>query len=379
MVELSLVGFLSYARTDDDHNGGHLTDFRRMLEGELRAQTGEQVTIFQDREDILWGQVWKDRLNIGVDSATVLVPIITPSYFASSACRKELTRFLDREKKLGRRDLIFPLYFIATPLIDDPESRKADDLAAKIADRQCASWIENRFEPVDSLPIRKQIAALAAQIVAAFERGTVLNPAVEVVQDDPWADDEEDLGLVERINRVEVAMPALVESMNAIRQAIELVGEITQDATVDIEKANKPGSAPGAKLAAIHRYREKLEPEIRALEEITKEYADLIGQADIGMCVLIPAAAESSPEDRATSEKFLTDILGMREGVDSGLTSIEEFAATVEAQLQLSSTTRPMFRALLVALRRVTGSRATFDNWVTQSEIALSALREQDD
>src|SRR5680860_788445 len=112
MAELALTGFLSYARTDDDHNAGHLTNFRRMLEGELRAHTGEQVTIFQDRENIMWGQVWKDRLNAGVASASVLIPIITPRFFASAACRKELKRFLEREKELGRRDLIFPLYFI---------------------------------------------------------------------------------------------------------------------------------------------------------------------------------------------------------------------------------------------------------------------------
>jgi hypothetical protein len=379
MADLVPVGFLSYARSDDDHNAGYLTDFRRMLEGELRAQTGEQITIFQDRDDILWGQVWRDRLNAGVDSATVLVPIITPSFFASAACRKELSRFLEREKELGRRDLIFPLYFIATPLIDDPESRKTDELAAELAARQYAPWIENRFEPVESLPIRKQIADLAAQIVAAFERGTVLSPAVEVVEDDPWADDEDDLGLVERINRGELAMPALPIAMDAVNAAMVKMSEITTDASEDIERANQPGSAPGAKLAAIHRFREKLEPEIRALEETTKEYVDIVSQADIGMCALIPAAAECSLEDRLTSEEFLTNVIEMREGVESGLTAIDGFASIVESQLQLSSTTRPMFRALLASLRRVTDARPTFNNWVAQAEVALSALREQDD
>jgi hypothetical protein len=54
------------------------------LEGEVRVQTGRRdVRIFQDRDDISWGQEWKERIDSSLDSVTFLVPVPTPSYFTS--------------------------------------------------------------------------------------------------------------------------------------------------------------------------------------------------------------------------------------------------------------------------------------------------------
>ncbi|WP_172900054.1 hypothetical protein [Bradyrhizobium erythrophlei] len=55
MAERQLIAFLSYVRSDDDHDGGRITAFRKRLEGEVRMQTGQAFEIFQDRNDISWG------------------------------------------------------------------------------------------------------------------------------------------------------------------------------------------------------------------------------------------------------------------------------------------------------------------------------------
>ena len=41
-------------------------------------------------------------------------------------------RFLEREKKLKRNDLILPIYFVDTPLLNDAELRATDELAEEI-------------------------------------------------------------------------------------------------------------------------------------------------------------------------------------------------------------------------------------------------------
>lgn len=379
MPELALAGFMSYARRDDEHHGGYLTDFRRMLQGELEVQTGETVTIFQDREDILWGQVWHDRLNSGVDNATVLIPIITPSFFTSAECLRELRRFQKHEKELGRDDLIFPLYFIKSPLIEDEERRKDNDLAEVIASRQYKTWDRNRFKPVDSMEIREQIAELAEEIVAAFDRGTALSRGVEVEEDDPWAEgDDDEPGLVERIDRMQTAFPDLVETLDTIVDGVTKVGELTQDANKDIERTQRPGSPNGANVAAFHRFRQKLEPEVRAFESATKEYVDLVGQVDVGLEALFPAAASATGPDAERSEAFLKAFADLQSSVDEGLTSLDDLAAIVEDKINVSSATRPAFRALMVALRRVTSTRATLEAWSQQADAALVQLHEKD-
>jgi len=52
------VAFMSYVHFDDTHENGRLTQFRERLSAEVRMQTGEEFPIFQDRNDIRWGQNW---------------------------------------------------------------------------------------------------------------------------------------------------------------------------------------------------------------------------------------------------------------------------------------------------------------------------------
>jgi parallel beta-helix repeat protein len=164
------VAFMSYVRFDDQHENGRLTTFRERLSAEVRMQTGEEFPIFQDRNDIKWGQNWKERLEGGLDEVTFLIPIITPGFFKSSFCREELQRFLEREKQLDRNDLVLPVYYVRTPALDDAAKRAADELAQAIAAHQYADWRDLRFEPFTTPLVGKTLAQMATQIAEALER-----------------------------------------------------------------------------------------------------------------------------------------------------------------------------------------------------------------
>ncbi len=162
------AAFMSYARFNDEHDDGQLSAFRERLSTEVRAQTGEAFPIFQDREDIAWGQNWQRRIDEALDAVTLLLVIITPGLFRSSPCRSEVRRFLARERDLGRQDLILPVYYIAAREMDDPGLREGDELARELAARQFADWRELRFEPLTSPVARRAIAQLAARMRDTF-------------------------------------------------------------------------------------------------------------------------------------------------------------------------------------------------------------------
>jgi cobaltochelatase CobT len=77
------AAFMSYGRFDDKHENGRLTEFQERLSAEVEMQTGDEFPIFQDREDIKWGQNWKERLEETIDDVTFLIPILTPKFFKS--------------------------------------------------------------------------------------------------------------------------------------------------------------------------------------------------------------------------------------------------------------------------------------------------------
>ena len=162
------AAFMSYVRFNDQHDDGQLVQFRERLAAEVRAQTGEEFAIFQDRNDIAWGQNWQQRIDEALDAVTLLLVIITPSLFRSPPCRAEFQRFLDRERALGRADLILPVYYISAREMDDPGLRESDEMAAVLASRQFADWRELRFEPFTSPLVRKAIAQLASRMRDTF-------------------------------------------------------------------------------------------------------------------------------------------------------------------------------------------------------------------
>jgi cobaltochelatase CobT len=64
------AAFMSYVRFDDQHDDGQLTRFRERLSAEVQAQTGEEFPIFQDRNDIAWGQNWRARIEESLDTVS---------------------------------------------------------------------------------------------------------------------------------------------------------------------------------------------------------------------------------------------------------------------------------------------------------------------
>jgi parallel beta-helix repeat protein len=147
-----------------------LTQFRGNLSAEVRVQTGEEFPIFQDRKDILWGEQWKKRIEESLDEVTFLVPIVTPSFFKSTACRKELQQFLLWERNVKRDDLILPVYYVECPLLTDQEQCVRDELAQAIAGCQYADWRDLRFEPFTSPDVCTRLADMAVHIRDALER-----------------------------------------------------------------------------------------------------------------------------------------------------------------------------------------------------------------
>ena len=162
------AAFMSYAHEDDKYE--HVTRFYERLSHEVGVYIGEEFLIFRDREEILLGQSWKERIEESLDEVTFLIPIITPYFFSSEACCDELERFLDREKKLGRNDLVLPIYYVDCSLLNDEEKRAGDELAQVIAARQYADWRELRNEPFTSPQVGKELAQLAVQIRDALDR-----------------------------------------------------------------------------------------------------------------------------------------------------------------------------------------------------------------
>lgn len=163
--------FLSYTRDDDEYVDGAITELAKRLERALRAFTGRKdVAVFFDREDIEWGDAWRERIRQGLDSSVCLIAIISPSYLASPECRNEVTEFVDQPGEMRR---FLPLYYID---IEDFDNR--DDPVLELARRyQYSDWRKLRSTEPSSPEVLKAIDVLAKRIRDLMRESTTREPS----------------------------------------------------------------------------------------------------------------------------------------------------------------------------------------------------------
>ena len=189
--------FLSYTRWDDRR--GDISAFREHLEHAVQDLTGKQFEIFQDVDDIQIGERWSDKLDQILNEARFFIPMVTPSYFESAPCRDELEKFFRAEANHGRQDLVLPIYYIDSDILENADLRAADPLAAAIHKRQWQNWRPLRFRSFNTKTVREAYEDLARAIVRARRRsmsqpeGPVGTPAISTTPgavfrdvDKPW-------------------------------------------------------------------------------------------------------------------------------------------------------------------------------------------------
>jgi CheY-like chemotaxis protein len=163
--------FLSYTRLDDEFFGGAITSLRKFLELGVKVVTGQRdFNIFQDVDGIEFGQRWQKRLDEAIVDTRFLIPIVTPLFFQSEACRSELEKFVQHEKVLGRDDLILPIYFVTAPVLEKPELLSEDALAREISGRQRYDWRSNADLPINDPLIKGAVRKLSEKIAFAISR-----------------------------------------------------------------------------------------------------------------------------------------------------------------------------------------------------------------
>lgn len=159
--------FLSYARHDNRQSNNFIAEFADALKNEVHSAWGKPIEIFVDVDSIGWGEDWRTRIDSGLQSSAYLIAFLTPTFLNRPECRRELHLFLEAERRVGRNDLILPVYYIDFSEWGDPDSAESPEVAELIKvfkARNYADLQHLRDAKVTSKPAKKEIRALAKQL-----------------------------------------------------------------------------------------------------------------------------------------------------------------------------------------------------------------------
>ena len=96
--------FISYAHADDrGAHAGKVTALVEAIQADYLRVTGTPLRVFFDTQEIRSMDAWEARILTGLRQSKMMVAILSPSYFGSAYCLKELiiTHILSDISRIG--------------------------------------------------------------------------------------------------------------------------------------------------------------------------------------------------------------------------------------------------------------------------------------
>jgi hypothetical protein len=375
------AGFWSYVQADDEADGGRITSLATRLQAHFRLQTAEELLLFVDRESLAWGEEWAKRIEEAIAGTTFFIPIITPSYFRSQACRQELLKFTREANRLGLEQLLMPVYWVSVPELEaDPES-SADEAIRLTAKHEWRDLRQVRLEDEDSSIFRKAVNGLAGELAKRATKVTNTvedipgnGATVEATVGDPAGDEEP--GIIEQLAAAEEAFPQLTEITEGMNGEVERVGELIKDAGAKMEAADARGQGMKARLSITEGLARDLSGPAERLEELGHQFAGVLTSLDPGVHALLDLAADDEAEEHAQAT-FLTTMQELATNADEALGELESLVEATREAAQFSRSLRAPLRRMRTGLQSVLDGRALIEEWGrraadTEAEAAAS-------
>lgn len=88
------------------------------------------------------GHHWRELLDDAIRKSTFMICIVTPRFFTSAECRSEVEPFSALAERLGRSELLLPIFYIDVP---DLDTNGSDPIRALISRAHREDWRDLRL------------------------------------------------------------------------------------------------------------------------------------------------------------------------------------------------------------------------------------------
>ena len=220
--------------------------------------TGEKVKLFLDRDAIAWGDNWLEKIDLTLSLNSFLYTNNNSSFFYQLCLSTRITIFCSR-CKCFRYKGTYPTYTLRrfSPLFMTKTREMI--LLSCIRTFQWEDWHDIRFKDVTSEEYRRGVFKLASQLVEANKHAEVILAPLSVGDEVTSEVTEDDLpGAIDLLANSEEKLIKLPETLKSISQYISQIGEIMNEATVDINRSDTQGKGFGARLMIARRISSQL-------------------------------------------------------------------------------------------------------------------------
>src|SRR5262249_44124388 len=133
---------------------------------------------------------WKDKLNEAVSESVFFITMVSPSALNSPFCRYEFESFLERERELGRDDLIFPVLYISVPELEQKNRTETDVFITIVKDREYVDWRGIRHRTKDAQEVKETVEQFCNHVVRALRKKWLSPEEREQIETESRQEDE---------------------------------------------------------------------------------------------------------------------------------------------------------------------------------------------
>jgi TIR domain len=386
------VGFWSYVHDDDGAEGGRILQLAKDLREQYALISGESIDIFVDRDDLKWGDDWREQIDSSLASILFFIAVITPRYFSSAQCRRELHEFARGAERLGIRELILPLVYVDVSALH--EESPVDEAIALVKTYQWQDWRDLRFEDVTSGAYRRAVAGLAQKLIDANQRILAEEPPAPEGPTDTEGPEgpsgpkgpegpegpetpgpDETPGTLDVLARGEEALPNITETLTAISSEIETVGSLAQQAAEDMGRSDQQGFA--GRLAVSRKLAQDLSAPAERVLELANSYTTSLYEADTATRMIIaqaPAEIRDNPADVPGWEELSTSIIELANITSGAMASTQGLVDSMAQLESISRDLRPPIQKLRRGLTILTEGSSVISEWKRLVDEANASL-----
>lgn len=357
-------GFWSYVHKDDEAQGGAISKLARDVVAQYEMITGESIELFLDRDRLEWGDDWRKKVDESLATVAFFIPVMTPRYFQSVECRRELNHFVRRAKNLGLEELIMPVMYVDFPGIR--EDVPTDEAIALVKPYHWEDWTKLRYVSSEADSYRIAVGGMAQRLADATVKadhanvaGAVSALAEQGIDDLP--------GELDLMGKMEEVLPAWTDTVSAIGKEIEAIGLLMQDATEDLNSPHN-NKAFAAKLTVLRQTASKLKGPAENIKNFGEEFTKQLNDVDQGMVVVIQkiaAEAEAGSNEKSEACTFFSSIREMATASDIGLGTLKEMIDAIQPIEGMSRDLRQPLKTLKRGLIAMYEGRDVINSWVS--------------
>lgn len=374
--------FWSYVREDDRAGGGAIIALSEKLKAEYELITGEELNLFVDRS-IGWGDEWARRIKSEVLGATFFVPVITPRYFASSACRDELLQFSNSTEGTALESLLMPIYWVEVSDLEQADvSQIEDPLMRAVKQRQWEDFRQTRLVDVISSDYRGSVERLARELARRVEElggipEAAANPRLPTAVDvaDSESGDSDEPGFLEEMEKGEGAIGRLSTIIDEFAELINVTTTLTGESLEEFEKSEAQNKGFAGRVRVVERYAGRLSKPAEEIAEKGREFSDELQHADKFATALLDEIAEGTPESLSDADNrvFLEALVGLAENSSESVLSTIEMERTAKENAKLSRSLRQPTQNLTKGYRAIINGNDVIQRWGSRAGQLLSA------